>query len=111
MGRVRDEQGRPLAGLTVVVSRAGHVVARVRTGELGEYRVTGLVGGVYCVRAGSSVTIGRLWTTASAPPRSRHRLDLAADPAEENSLLTSSPETYRRMRAVLDGLLEGARFP
>ncbi|HAB12002.1 MAG TPA: hypothetical protein DCE47_09955 [Planctomycetaceae bacterium] len=77
-GRVRDEQGRPLAGLTVVVSRARHVVARVKTDELGDYRVTGLVGGVYCVRAGSSVTIGRLWTTDSAPPRSRQRLNLAA---------------------------------
>lgn len=83
VGRVRDEQGRPLAGLTVVVSRAGHVVARVRTGKLGDYRVTGLVGGVYCVRAGSSVAIGRLWTTASAPPRSRQRLDLAAGRAVE----------------------------
>ena len=77
-GRVRDDQGRPLVGLTVVVSRQRRVVARVKTGELGDYRVTGLAGGVYCVRVGSSVTISRLWTTDSAPPRSRQRLDLSA---------------------------------
>ena len=35
-GRVRDDQGRPLVGLTVVVSRARRVVARVKTGELGD---------------------------------------------------------------------------
>lgn len=78
VGRVRDERGRRMPGATVVLSTAGQVVARARTDDRGEYRVTGLAGGVYHVRVVTSEVIARLWTSESAPPRAREQLDLDA---------------------------------
>lgn len=76
VGRVRDERGRRLAGVMVVFSTERHVAARVRTDDRGEYRITGLAGGVYHVRVAKSEVIARLWTAESAPPQSRDQLDL-----------------------------------
>ena len=76
VGWVRGARGRELSTATVVFSTAGKVVAQARTDHRGEYRVVGLSGGVYHVKVGGTDVIARLWTPASAPPQSQHRLDL-----------------------------------
>ena len=78
VGWVRGARGRELSTATVVFSTAGKVVAQARTDHRGEYRVVGLSGGVYHVKVGGTDVIARLWTPASAPPQSQHRLDLEA---------------------------------
>jgi hypothetical protein len=52
-GIVRDESGKPVATVTIVLtgSQAGSPVIKTQSGETGEYRFTGLAPGDYTITA------------------------------------------------------------
>ena len=70
-GRVTDEEGEPIAGVTVLAMRSTYIAGRrqfvatspamLRTDDLGEYRLGGLVPGTYTVSARS----GDKWTVVN----------------------------------------------
>ncbi len=82
-GRLRDELGRPLPDARVVVSRGRLTIASTRSDEHGDYRITGLLSGVYRVEVATTEAIVRVWAYESAPPQADTQLDLDAKlPAE-----------------------------
>ncbi|MFP6703240.1 MAG: carboxypeptidase-like regulatory domain-containing protein [Planctomycetaceae bacterium] len=82
-GRLRDELGRPLPDARVVVSRGRLTIASTRSDEHGDYRITGLLSGVYRVEVATTEAIVRVWAYESAPPQADKQLDLDAKlPAE-----------------------------
>jgi len=71
VGQVVDQQGVPIRGIAVSVRQQGREVASAATDANGQFRVSGLHGGVYQVAAGQSSTVYRLWAPQSAPPAAR----------------------------------------
>jgi hypothetical protein len=68
-GQVLDKEGSAVTNAVVSVRYRGHEVARAVTDQRGFYTVSSLRGGVHQVVCGTSETLCRLWSPATAPPR------------------------------------------
>jgi len=68
VGQVVDQQGLPVHGVTVLVRQQDRDVASAATDVNGQFRVSGLHGGVYQVVAGQASAVYRLWAPQTAPP-------------------------------------------
>lgn len=73
-GQVLDHNGQPRTDCTVQVSYQNQCIASVRTGSQGEYRVTGLRGGLHSIATPEGATLCRLWAPGSAPPHAAEQL-------------------------------------
>jgi hypothetical protein len=71
VGQVVDQQGLPVRGVTVQIRQEDREVAGAVTDTDGQFRVSGLHGGVYQVVAGQTSTVYRLWAPQTAPPAAR----------------------------------------
>ncbi len=69
-GQVINNQGKPVAGASVVIRFAGITVARTKANQDGHYAIKGLRGGVHQVNS----TVTRLWTEGTAPASARTSL-------------------------------------
>lgn len=70
-GNLVDHQGRPMADRDVAIMQGRKVVARAHTDAKGQFEVSGLKGGVYDVTSEKSVSTYRVWTSETAPKKSR----------------------------------------
>ena len=70
-GQVVDAQGVAVPGSSVVLSRADQELARVAADGRGNFRVSGLRGGVYRISSGQGGGTFRLWAPGTAPPAAR----------------------------------------
>jgi len=84
VGQVVDRQGVPLAGTAVVVRQNEQEVASTVSDANGQFRLSGLRGGLYQVTAGQGVAIYRLWAPNTAPPT-----------AQTSALIVSGNELVR----------------
>ncbi|MGQ9505107.1 MAG: carboxypeptidase-like regulatory domain-containing protein [Thermogutta sp.] len=74
-GKVVDAQGNPVSQAEIAVYQANATVAKVISGEHGDFCVTGLRPGVYqlIVLPNQGVTV-RVWEKRAAPPAARSQL-------------------------------------
>ena len=73
LGTVVDAKGSRLPHRSVVVSQPGRAV-KIRADALGEFRLTGLRGGLYVVGADGRQQACRVWAPATAPPCATEKL-------------------------------------
>ncbi len=74
LGQVVDKQGIPQANSEVLVSHEGIEIARVRTDDEGQFRVSGLRGGVHGVQTAEGANAYRFWAPETAPPAATSRV-------------------------------------
>jgi hypothetical protein len=67
-GQVVNRQGVPVPGASVVLRQNDVEVGGAATDLHGQFRVSGLRGGLYQVGAGQGAGIYRLWAARTAPP-------------------------------------------
>ncbi|MEM1304135.1 MAG: carboxypeptidase-like regulatory domain-containing protein [Planctomycetota bacterium] len=78
-GQVVTAHGTPLAGAAVtLVGRDGKPVV-ARTNASGVFGYRGVKGGAYCLQAGDSVAVCRVWAPRTAPPKAARAVMLVAD--------------------------------
>jgi hypothetical protein len=70
-GQVVDAHGNPLSRTPVAIRHFDREVARTISDASGNFRVTGLRGGVYGIVVGRTATVCRLWVPNTAPPSAR----------------------------------------
>ncbi len=68
LGRIVDQQGRPIADTDVELKQTSGVVASAKTKKDGWFEVRGLRGGKYLLTANSQSGLVRAWTAQTAPP-------------------------------------------
>lgn len=77
-GQVLDHNGQPRAHCQVRISLGQQCVASVQTGKQGQYRVTGLRGGLHSITTNDGGTLCRFWAPGSAPPHAGDQLLLVS---------------------------------
>jgi hypothetical protein len=70
-GFILDGQGKAVAKSKVVVSFGRKVVAETTTSETGQFRVSGLRGGIYQIAHADGVAVFRVWKNGTAPKSAR----------------------------------------
>jgi hypothetical protein len=80
-GRVLDRNGRPSSDCEIRISHGRQCVACVRSGQQGEYVVTGLRGGLHSIATPDGATLCRFWAPGSAPPHAAQQLLLVSGDA------------------------------
>lgn len=78
-GQVVSSAGVPQAGVPVLVSRNGRLVASVASDGRGEFTVSGLQGGLYVMVAGQQAVACRAWSAGTAPPSAQPSLLLVSE--------------------------------
>jgi hypothetical protein len=78
-GRVLDVHGRPVAGSDVEISTKDGKQVAMTNGD-GEFKLTGLKGGVCVVHVGEAHYGARLWQQGTAPPKSLKQFSVVNDP-------------------------------
>jgi len=78
-GRVLDVHGRPVAGTNVEVSTKAGKQSAMTNGK-GEFKLSGLKGGVCVVHVGEAHYGARLWKQGTAPPKSLKQFSVVNDP-------------------------------
>ncbi|NOX56178.1 MAG: carboxypeptidase regulatory-like domain-containing protein [Planctomycetes bacterium] len=76
VGRLLNEQGLPLAGISVTLRQGTQSVATAATDKQGYFVFKALRGGVYQLVAGQNTTLCRLWTANTAPPNAQRLVTL-----------------------------------
>lgn len=84
VGQVLNPQGKPIAATTISVIDSRQKIAKVFTDRDGNFRVTGLKGGVFRVATLQQQKVCRLWAPQTAPPA-----------AQSGVLLVSKSEVLR----------------
>jgi len=84
VGQVVDRQGLPLTGAAVVVRQNEQEFASTVSDVNGQFRLSGLRGGLYQITAGQGVGTYRLWAPNTAPPT-----------AQSSALVVSGDELVR----------------
>jgi hypothetical protein len=62
-----DGQGKPVAGIRVVVRNGRAVIAEARTDDAGQFHVERLRGGVYEISHSQGKAVSRVWSEGTAP--------------------------------------------
>ena len=70
-GFILDGQGKAVAKSKVVVSFGRKVIAKTTTNETGQFRVSGLRGGIYQIAHADGVAVFRVWKNGTAPKSAR----------------------------------------
>lgn len=70
-GFILDGQGKAVAKSKVVVSFGRKVIAETTTNETGQFRVSGLRGGIYQIAHADGVAVFRVWKNGTAPKSAR----------------------------------------
>lgn len=115
-GRVTDAGGAPVAGVTVIASKAGEMASRQVTGTEGDYRFEDLEPGVYSLkvtRAGFAVYLaGKLVVTRATndvvnnislqvtPPPTAAPADEAPEPRRDYQLTAAKIPTVEQLRVM-----------
>ncbi len=75
-GRLFDETGNPVGGMSVAIYSQGHMTAATVSDQAGSFSLVTNRGGVYELRAGNEVQIIRLWHHDTAPPSAESTIQL-----------------------------------
>ncbi|MEM7312502.1 MAG: carboxypeptidase-like regulatory domain-containing protein [Planctomycetota bacterium] len=67
-GQVVDSQGNRLVNQPVTIQRDGTQALQLTTDAVGQFRATGLPGGVYTVSSAGNRGVYRMWSNQTAPP-------------------------------------------
>lgn len=80
VGQVVDQQGQAVANTPVIIHQQEQEVASTATDANGQFRVSGLHGGVYQVSAAQGTAVYRLWAPQTAPPAAQASAMLVSNP-------------------------------
>lgn len=78
-GHVTDGSAVPVVGESVVAIQKQKLVARTVTGENGDFRLSGIRGGLCQLVAGDTVQVCRCWPRKAAPPSAQSGVLIASD--------------------------------
>ncbi|MCA9234375.1 MAG: carboxypeptidase regulatory-like domain-containing protein [Planctomycetales bacterium] len=79
VGQLVDAQGAPLANAPVSIQSQGREVVQATTDAQGQFRITGLKGGVYEIVAPGHYQAYRFWAPRTAPPAATAGVLMVAD--------------------------------
>jgi hypothetical protein len=76
VGRLLDDNGRPLPNANVAILTGGKTLAATHTDAEGVFAVAKLRGGVHEIATQDNVHLFRLWAPGTAPPNSPKSVDI-----------------------------------
>ena len=79
-GQIVDGQGNARSAVSLRLLQQNKVVGAMVSNELGQFRATGLRGGIYRVESPSGVVVLRVWAPRTAPPAAKQQVLIVEGP-------------------------------